>query len=266
MKEEALALVKNVDDPAQALNLLREYLQMCILRSLHESEAFINLSFVGGTALRLIHDLPRFSEDLDFSLEQTGGYQPRKWMEKLKRDLQLAGFDATVSLNERKTVHAAWIRVTGLLKDARLAGRQEQKLSVKLEIDTRPPAGAVSSTEVITRQLMFVVRRHDLPSLMAGKIHALLTRAYPKGRDWFDLVWYLSKRPPVAPNLVLLQNALDQTEGSGAVDGSGWSELLLDRLESLDMSALAIDVRPFLERPDDVRYLTIEHLRTLLRR
>jgi hypothetical protein len=113
---------------------------------------------------------------------------------------------------------------------------------------------------------MFVVRRHDLPSLMAGKIHALLTRAYPKGRDWFDLVWYLSKRPPVAPNLVLLQNALDQTEGSGAVDGSGWSELLLDRPESLDMSALAIDVRPFLERPDDVRYLTIEHLRTLLRR
>jgi len=266
VKEEAIALVENLDDPAQALNLLREYLQICVLRSLHESEAFINLSFVGGAALRLIFDLPRFSEDLDFSLEQAGGYQPRRWMAKLKRDLRLAGFDATVRLNELKTVHSAWVQVTGLLEEAGLAGRKEQKLSVKLEIDTRPPAGALSSTEVITRQLMFVVRRHDLPSLMAGKIHALLTRAYPKGRDWYDLVWYLSKRPPVTPNIILLQNAFDQTEGGGAVDGSGWTQLLLDRLESLDMSALAADVRPFLERPDDVRYLAAEHLRTLLQR
>jgi hypothetical protein len=70
----------------------------------------------------------------------------------------------------------------------------------------------------------------------------------------------------VAPNLVLLQNALDQTDGSGAVDGSSWIQLLLDRLESLDMSALAADVRPFLERPADVQYLTTEHLRTLLQR
>jgi len=264
VKEEALALVEKMDDPSRALNLLREYLQMSVLRSLHESEAFINLSFVGGTALRLIYDLPRFSEDLDFSLEEAVGYQPRRWMEKLKRDLQLAGFDATVSLNEHKTVHAAWIRVTGLLEEAGLAGRKEQKLSVKLEIDTRPPPGAVSSTEVITRQQMFVVRRHDLASLMAGKIHALLTRPYPKGRDWYDLVWYLSRRPPVTPNLVLLQNALDQTEGKGAVDGSRWTRSLLDRLKSLDMSALAADVQPFLERPADVQYLTAEHLRTLL--
>jgi predicted nucleotidyltransferase component of viral defense system len=266
VKEEALALVENLDDPARALNLLREYLQMSILRSLHESEAFKNLSFVGGTALRLIYDHSRFSEDLDFSLDQASGYQPRNWMAKLKRELRLGGFDATVSFTEGKTVHAAWVRVTGLLEEAGLAGRKEQKLSVKLEIDTRPPAGAVSSTEVITRRLMFVVRRHDLPSLMAGKIHALLARAYPKGRDWYDLVWYLSKRPPVTPNLVLLQNALDQTEGGDAIDGGGWAQLLHDRLESLDMAALAADVRPFLERPADVQYLTTEHLQTLLQR
>ena len=61
MKDEALALARAVADPAQKLNVLREYIQAVTLRSLHESEAFVQLAFVGGTALRFVHRLPRFS-------------------------------------------------------------------------------------------------------------------------------------------------------------------------------------------------------------
>ena len=87
MKEESLALIEGMTDPGQARNRLREYLQAFALRSFHESEAFRAVAFVGGTALRFLHNLPRFSEDLDFSLVSEAGYAGRDWMAKLKRDL-----------------------------------------------------------------------------------------------------------------------------------------------------------------------------------
>ena len=264
MREEALGLVRDLPDPAKRLNLLREYLQTFALRSLHESEAFVRLSFVGGTALRLLFNLPRFSEHVDFCLDDPVGYAPVKWMEKLKRDMALAGFDVAVKWQERESIHVAWIRVAGLMSQAGISELTEQKLSIRLEIDTRPPAGAVSLAQVVTRHMMFTVRHHDRPSLMAGKIHALCTRPYAKGRDWYDLLWYRSQRPPVEPNLVLLQNALDQTEGAGKVDGSQWTRLLLERIETLEVSRLASDVRPFLERPRDADAITVENLRSVL--
>ena len=106
------------DDPGRRLNLLQEYLQALALRSLHESEAFHYLSFVNGTALRFLYSLPRFSEDLEFSLEDPGGYEGARWAQKLKRDLHLAGYDVPATWNDRKTVHMAWVRVGGLLHEA----------------------------------------------------------------------------------------------------------------------------------------------------
>lgn len=265
MKEEALALVQAVAGSADKQNLLREYVQESVLRSLHESEAFLCLSFVGGTALRFLHGLPRFSEDLDFSLENSEGYEPVRWLAKLKRDMSLAGFDLTLKWNDRKVVHTAWIRIGELLKDAGLAALPEQKLSVKLEIDTNPPAGAVFRSDVVSRHVAFVIRHHDLPSLMAGKLHALMTRSYVKGRDWYDFLWYRARRPPVEPNLTQLQNALDQTEGKGAYDSKQWTRHIADKLEELDLESVKHDVLPFLERPREAELLTREHLLSLVR-
>ena len=92
MKEQALALAQAAANRGQALNSLREYLQALVLRSFHEAEAFRCVAFVGGTALRFLHGLPRFSEDLDFSLVSPDGYAGQAWMAKVKRDLVLAGF------------------------------------------------------------------------------------------------------------------------------------------------------------------------------
>ena len=264
MKDEALAIVSEVNDPAQKLNLLREYVQVSTLRSLHESEAFVNLSFVGGTALRFAFGLPRFSEDLDFSLENHKGYEPEAWMKKLKRDLSLSGFGVSVSWNDRTTVHKAWVKVAELLKDAGLAAMREQKLSIKLEIDTRPPEGSIGERRVITRHMVFSIQHYDLSSLMAGKIHALVTRRYAKGRDWYDLMWYRGHRPPREPNLALLQNALDQTEGKGVFEANEWKQDIIRKLEGLDCRKLVDDVQPFLERPEDAALITTENIRSAL--
>lgn len=259
-----MSLAQGHGDAGHRRNLLREYLQACVLRSLHESEAFQCLSFVGGTALRFLYELARFSENLDFSLESPSGYTPVAWMEKLKRDLSLSGFDAQVTWNQRKTVHVAWIRFAGLLRDAGLAGLPEQKLSIKIEIDTHPAGGGVTENDLVNRHMIISLRHHDLSSLMAGKIHAVIARRYPKGRDWYDLVWYRAKRPPVAPNLHLLQNALDQTQGKGTLSAANWVSLVLERLAFLDGKALMADVVPFLERPQEVELFSLEQIRTTL--
>ena len=265
MKDHALALTEKATDRGQALNTLREYLQALVLRSFYESEAFRNLAFVGGTALRFLHGLPRFSEDLDFSLVSPAGYAGQAWMAKVKRDLALAGFMPEVTWNDRKTVHTGWVRLGGLLRDAGLSPLADEKLAIKVKVDTRPPEGGHCERQIVTRHLSFLLQYYDPPSLMAGKLHALMTRRYAKGRDWYDLVWYLSQRPPVTPNLAMLQNALDQTQGAHRVDARHWRQEVMDRLAALDIKALLEDVGPFLERPQDATMITHENLRGLLR-
>jgi hypothetical protein len=264
VKDEALARVANIEDPGRKLNMLREYLQAWVLRSLHEQEAFRSVAFVGGTALRFLERLPRFSEDLDFSVVDASGYSPVRWLRKLQAEMSLAGYECSIRWNDRKTVNVAWLRFAGLMQDAGIAARSEQKLPIKLEIDTRPPAGASLVRTVVSGHLTFVVCHHDLPSMMAGKLHAVHSRSYPKGRDWFDLLWYRGRRPPVEPNLVFLQNALDQTQGVNRYDARRWRDHVKERLDGLDVDLLRRDVFPFLERPEDRVLLSIENLTSVL--
>ena len=258
MKEQALALVRGAADRGQAVNVLREYLQSLVLRSFHEAEAVRCIAFVGGTALRFLHGLPRFSEDLDFSLVSPNGYAGRAWMAKVKRDLALAGFTPEVTWNDRKTVHAAWVRLGGLLHDAGLSPMADEKLAIKVEVDTRPPVGGHCERRLVTRHLSFLLQYHDPPSLMAGKVHALLTRRYAKGRDWYDFVWYTSRKTPV--NLELLAAALAQTgpwKGSAeAIDREWCLRALKAKIESIDWQRARDDVRAFL-RPSDTKSLEV---------
>ena len=142
----------------------------------------------------------------------------------------------------------------------------DEKLAIKVEVETRPPAGGRCERRLVTRHLSFLLQYHDPPTVMAGKVHALLTSRYAKGRDWYDLVWYLSQQPPVAPNLMLLQNALDQAQGAEHVDARRWMERVRGRLRAMDMKALLQDVGPFLERPQDAALITRENLLGLLER
>lgn len=263
MKEQALTIAAQAKNPNDKLNLLREYLQAFILRSLHESEVFACLSFVGGTALRFLYHLPRFSEDLDFSLESRSGYKPDNWLKKLKRDMEFANFDVNVSWSEKNIVHKGWVKVSGLLNEVGL-GQPSQKISVKIEVDTRPPPGALLEKKIVNRHFIFAIQHYDLSSMMAGKVHALCSRQYLKGRDWYDLLWYRSQRPPIQPNLQFLQEGINQMEKQ-PWQADKWQERLLGQLRVLDLSALVKDVEPFLERPDDKKLLTREFLAQIIK-
>lgn len=113
--------------------------------------------------------------------------------------------------------------------------------------------------------MLFALRHHDLPSLMAGKIRALLSRPFQKGRDWYDLLWYLGRIPPVQPNLVFLSNALAQPgEVNYFKEVPGWKGSLNALLDTLDSEVLKADVAAFLEHPQDADLLTAENFRRLL--
>ncbi len=266
MKDTALKIARSAHDPTSALNLLREYLQAMTLRSLHEAGAFGNLSFMGGTALRFLHELPRFSEDLDFCYEPGADgsvvLDGSELSHKLQRDLERQGFDADVSWKGERTVQLGWVRVAGLLHDLGLAGTPKQKIGIKIEVDTDAPAGANIESSVLRRHAFIAVRHHDLPSLFAGKIRAVLTRPFTKGRDWYDLMWYLTRRPALHPNLVLLRNALELA----AEQPLDWQAALVTTADKSDFAQIQRDVAPFLELPDDAQFITRDHLVSLLER
>ena len=265
MKERALQLVHQASPEARG-NVLREYLQAHVLFSLQAERAFECLAFVGGTALRFLYGVRRYSEDLDFSLEQSTGYQFQRLLNRTESDLAKAGFDVTVHPREVDPVHSAFVRFPGLLNEAGLSPHRTEKLSIKIEIDTKPPAGATLQTTLINRHFLIALQHHDLPSLMAGKLHALLVRPYTKGRDVYDLLWYLSRSEPIAPNVVQLRNALAQTQWRGAqVTAENWRAIIGRRLDEADFVKTAEDVAPFLESPEERALLTRETVLAALR-
>jgi hypothetical protein len=158
-------------------------------------------------------------------------------------------------------VHSAFVRLPGLLYELGLSPHRTEVLAVTLEVDTNPPAGAVLATTVVRRYVTLQIQHHDRASLLAGKLHAILERSYLKGRDIYDLLWYLGDPAWPAPNLVLLNNALRQTGwGEGLLTENTWRPMLRERLEALDWQQVAADAGSFLAPGTDPELLTLENL------
>lgn len=266
MKAHLLELVRASLTPAHAGNVTREYLQARILGALQSAGAMIPLAFHGGTALRFLYASARYSEDLDFALERAASqYDFRAYLQAIKRDLSAEGYDITVKLNDSRVVHSAFVRFSGLLHELDLSPHPDQVVAVKLEVDTHPPAGAGLTTTVVRRHVTLHLQHHDRASLLANKLHAMLQRPYLKGRDLYDLMWYLSDPDWPAPNLALLNNALRQTGWTGtALTASNWKGMVRQRLAGLAWEQVVADVRPFLEPSADPELLTFENVARLL--
>jgi predicted nucleotidyltransferase component of viral defense system len=266
VKEHLVSLIRPEFSPSHAKNVAREYLQALILQGLQRAGAMTALAFHGGTALRFLYSLPRYSEDLDFALEGVAAaYDFRAYIQTVQRDLAAQGYQITVKIGDKKAVHGALIRFTGLLYDLNLSPHRDEVFAVKVEVDTRPPQGAGKTSSLVRRHILLNLYHHDQASLLAGKLHAILQRNYVKGRDFYDLLWYLSDRNWASPNLTLLNNALAQTNWSGkAVTSENWKELVRAQIKSVSWEQVTSDVLPFLEDSQDVHLLTKQNLLKLL--
>jgi hypothetical protein len=266
MKEDLRIRLQGAVGPVEGKNRIREALQARILASLQRSGAMIPLAFQGGTALRFLYSIRRYSEDLDFALERPDrGYDFRSYLQTIQVDLKREGHEVDVKLSDKRTVHSALVRFPGLLFDLGLSSHANEIFSIKIEVDTRPPAGAVLATTIVRRTVTLNLQHHDPASLFAGKLHAILQRPYPKGRDLYDLVWYASDPAWPPPNLTLLNNALVQTKWSGPVlTSANWKTAVRERLHGIDWERAAADVRPFLEVPAEVDLIREEVVLRLL--
>ena len=266
MKDYLADLVKASGSAVQGRNIAREYLQARILSSLQRAGAMVPLAFHGGTALRLLYSLPRYSEDLDFALERPDkDYDVRGYLRAIRSDLSLEGYEIDLRMSENKVVHSAFVRFRGLLYELDLSPHTDETLAVKIEVDTNPPSGAILETRILRKYVMLHLQHHDQASLLAGKLHAILQRTYTKGRDIYDLFWYLSDPDWPKPNIVLLNNALQQTGWSGdSLTDQNWQQIIGEKIEELDWNRLILDVRPFLENQAEVDLLSRTNLRRLL--
>ncbi|HEX3528060.1 MAG TPA: nucleotidyl transferase AbiEii/AbiGii toxin family protein [Thermoanaerobaculia bacterium] len=260
MKEDLKRLVEESGGSQNARNRMREYLQAQILGSLQRAGAFVPLAFQGGTALRFLFAIRRYFEDLDFALERRDrGYDFRTFLKAIEGDLAREGYDVGIKANDRKIVNSAFISFPGLLYEMGLSPHRNESLSVKVEVDTNPPEGAILETTIVRRHLTLRLQHHDRSSLLAGKIHAILQRTYPKGRDVYDLIWYLSDPSWPSPNLVLLNNALRQSGWEGReVAADAWRELVRRRVETFDWDRVVADVQPFMETPSELSLISQE--------
>jgi hypothetical protein len=266
MKVYLQEIVNSASNPLAARNVAREYLQARILESLQRSGAMIPLVFHGGTALRFLYALPRYSEDLDFALEGAREYYDiRSYVQAVRSDLAAEGYVVALRVSDQKTVHSAFVRLPGLLHELGLSPFRDEALAVKIEVDTNPPAGAGLATTVVRRHAILQLHHHDKASLLSGKLHAILQRPFAKGRDLYDLMWYLSDPSWPAPNLVMLNNALRQTGWEGdELNAGSWRDTVRDRLLALEWDRVAADVQPFLEPNVNLAVLTKGNMLVLL--
>lgn len=248
-------------NPLEEENAVKEILQEIALYALWRSDFFDVALFQGGTGLRILHDLPRFSEDLDFLLRAPN--PEFDWSPYLSGLIQVAAefgvkLEAQPPARMDKAIHAALLKNDSIANqlDLSFAGQDRRKtIRIKLEIDVNPPLGSGEAKSFLDFPLDYEVRHQDLPSNFALKIHALLCRGFLKGRDWFDFSWYVSR--DIAPNLLLLRNALVQAgpwkgDETIPVDIAWLKAALSDAITKIDWKAAGDDVARFL-RPAELR-------------
>jgi predicted nucleotidyltransferase component of viral defense system len=254
--------IRSVEDSQRAL---REVMQEIALLGLWRSKFFENAAFYGGTALRVLYGLDRFSEDLDFSLlEKRKNFDLGDYSEALKRELASFGF--AVEIESRPKPASAAIQSAFLKADTRtqmitvefdkgLVQKvpRNQVLKIKLEIDVDPPPGFATEVRYLLRPVPFSVRTFSLPDLFAGKMHAVLCRGWKsrvKGRDWYDLVWFAAYHPEL--HLVHLEQRMRQTghwQGPAPLTAGDLRDLLSNRIEKVDIDQIRREVERFVKDP-----------------
>ncbi len=255
--------------PLDWMYAIREIVQEIALLGFWRSGFFEQAAFCGGTALRIFHGLNRFSEDLDFSLgSEEDEARLESALSALEDELAAWGFSFEAepkSSGERTGIESAFLKGNTRINLLNIGVPEElwrhfprnRKISIKLELDTAPPPCALTEVKTHLLPTPFQVRLYDLPSLFAGKLHALLFRDWKsrvKGRDFFDFVWFIGRGVPV--NLPHLEARILQSGNlkTKTLDLSGLQSLLIERFEKVDLAAAAGEVRPYLR---DARELTL---------
>ena len=269
--EQMLRRVPQLSDAARS-QALRQVMQEIALAGLVRRGFFAKAAFYGGTCLRLFHQLPRFSEDLDFSLLQSDpSFSLQPYLQGMEAEFAALGIPVQIS-EKTKTVKSAI--VSAFLKTnstvIQLAIGSNASLKIKLEVDTDPPLGFSTDEQLLLQPYSCYVKCFRLPDLFAGKMHAVLFRQWQqrvKGRDWFDLEWYVRAGIPLH-----LNHLAERARQSGhwpqqqPFTGETLHSLLAERIGRLDVANARLDIQRFLADPEPLAIWSQSYFLQLVQR
>ncbi|HTE33651.1 MAG TPA: nucleotidyl transferase AbiEii/AbiGii toxin family protein [Chryseolinea sp.] len=242
---------------AQAEQALREIMQEIALAGLQRSGFFEKAAFYGGTALRIFHGLPRFSEDLDFSLlKPLDDFSLQAYLDGIVEQFEALGMQVSIAEKAKtktNNIDSAFLKADTTWKELILKDITPQEkmstmrpdIKIKLEVDTEPPPGFTTEDKLLIKPFSFYVKCFSLPDLFAGKMHALLFRKWKdrvKGRDWFDLEWYIQRNTPLHLEHLRLR----------AADSGDWNKKTMTKAELMSLLRGKINHVSFNSIRDDV--------------
>ena len=245
----------------EAEQAMREIMQEIALAGLQRAGFFEMAAFYGGTALRIFHQLDRFSEDLDFSLlSAEPDFSLAPYLEGMKKEFAALGIDVGVqSKKKTKTsnVDSAFLKSDTSWQEITLRSVVPQEKSIgsrasikiKLEVDKKPPAGFSTEEKLLLKPFSFYTKCYTLPDLFAGKMHALLFRKWGtrvKGRDWYDFEWYVRSSIPLhLEHLALRANDSGDWKKT-TMTQADFRKLLTDKIAAVNLDRVRDDVLPFI--------------------
>ena len=238
----------------QRRNATHELMQEITLAGLYRGGFFDKAAFYGGTCLRIFHALPRFSEDMDFSLiKKDDTFNLENYFPSIIDEFKATGRDVVITRKEKKKetkVESAFLKDDSAVYDVKF--KIDKGVKIKIEVDIDPPLGFTTEQKLSLMPFSFMTRCFTLPDLYAGKMHALLFRNWKtriKGRDWYDFEWYV--RHNVSLNFTHLQTRTKDFNGM-CIDKDQFVSMLKDKLGSADINMVKRDVLPFVPNPREL--------------
>lgn len=250
------------------INALKEIFQEIALLGLWRAKFFEHAVFYGGTALRILHGLDRFSEDLDFSLlKPNANFQLNPFNQAIVSELNSFGFNVTIEKKQKSiasNIESAFIKANthqqliAIEADKAIVHRfhRMNTIKIKMEVDTNPPQDFNTEAVTLFMPLPFSLNTMTMPDLFAGKIHAILCRPWQqrvKGRDWYDFIWYISRKIPV--NLTHLQARLIQSNAWGQtipLTHQALIQQLEEKINATDFNNAKKDILPFIKNQTNI--------------
>ena len=235
-------------------NVEQEVMQRIALAGLHRGGFFQHAAFYGGTCLRLFHNLPRYSEDMDFSLiEKRNDIHIENYFPAIIEEFRLAGHEVNIIKKDKNVfgrVESAFLKENTEAYDIKFQTKKTVKVKIELDID--PPLAFETEQLILQQPYSFVARCFTLPSLYAGKMHALVYRAWQrrvKGRDWYDFEWYVRWNVPL--DFRHLQERIREFNGE-EVSREGFMSQLREKLATTDIARVKEDVIGFVDNPHEL--------------
>ena len=255
---------------ADERNAAHEVMQQIALAGLARGGFFEKAAFYGGTCLRLLHNMRRFSEDMDFSLLAPDlNFRFEDYFPAVVEEFKLAGKDVEIKMKHKgqpSAIESAFLKESSDVFDIGFTTEKRQK--VKIEVDIDPPPKFSTEMCVLNEPRSCIVRAYTLPDLFAGKVSAALFRKWKrriKGRDWYDVAWYIAKRVPLD-----LAHLVERAKESAPEADVSTPEKVIAafnaRIDSIDFENARVDVEPYVMDKADLDVWCADFFRQMVRK